>query len=88
MPASIAVAILFVTLRLSGLLPADEYPYSRIAIQSLIVGLLLPLFLRSMFWTTSLEGSQIWFERLGALIMFVVCPLMIILAIVKAVTSN
>ena len=79
--AAIIAGICLIAFRISGQLPLDEYSNTRILIQIFTIGVALPVCLTTTLRITAMPGSQIWFERLGALILFVLFPIMFLAAI-------
>ncbi len=75
-------------LRLTGQIPSDECAYTQITLYSIAIGLLLPLCLTTAFHIASLPRMQVWFERLGALILFVVLPLLVLLGIFEWIVGH
>ena len=82
----LAGAIGFATLlflRLSGQLPPDDYSFTRILLHSLAIGVVMPFCLASVFRATENPRMIVWFERLGALILFIVFPSIVLLGIAR-----
>ncbi len=85
--AAVIVGICLIAFRISAHLPSDEYSYTRILLQIFTIGAVFPVCLAIALHLTALPGSQIWFERLGALILFVFFPIMILMAILQWITN-
>ena len=85
--AAIVAGIFLILFRISGYLPSDEYSNTHILIQIISVGVVFPICLTTAFRLTAMPGMQIWFERLGALILFVFFPVMIFMAIFQWFTN-
>jgi hypothetical protein len=85
--AAIIAGTSLVAFRVSGHLPSDEYSNTRILIQIIMIGVAFPACLTTLFRVTAMPGSQTWFERLGALILFVFFPIMILMSIFQWLTK-
>jgi len=68
---------------MTGRLPPDEYSYTRIILYSLAIGVAMPTALVLAFHTATMPGMKVWFERLGALILFVVIPAVVTFGFVQ-----
>ena len=75
-------------LRITDQLPPDEYTYTRIVLHSLAIGVAMPLCLSTAFRVVAMPGMRVWFERLGALILFVVLPAFVLVGIVQWLANH
>ena len=81
--AGLIGAVSLISLRLHGLLPPDEYSFTLIALHSIAIGLLMPLCLTTAFHVSAMPKMKVWFERLGALMLFAILPIIILLGIIQ-----
>lgn len=83
--AGIVAGSFLLAFRLLGYLQPDEYSYLTIALQTLGMSLAFPIGLTFAIWISDTPAAEIWYTRLGAIIIFVVIPLLIVLAIVRTI---
>lgn len=73
--------------RATGQLPPEEYSYTRIILHSFAIGVAMPTALVLAFHISIMPSMKVWFERLGALILFVVMPAVFALGFVQWLMS-
>lgn len=71
--------------RLLGYLQPEEYSYLRIALQTLGLCLAFPIGLSFAMWTSDTPAAEAWYTRFGAIMMFAVIPILIVLAFVRTI---
>lgn len=89
--AGIVLAITLSTLKLNGVedvVQRDrqhsvDASWASIIFKVFAVGIVLPSLLSANFWFVTRPGSKRWFELLGALMLFVVVPTMLVVALVR-----
>lgn len=78
--AGIAAGLFLLTLRLLGYLQPNEYTYFRIALETFGLSLAFPIGLTVAMWFSDSPAFELWELLLGAIIVFVILPLSLILS--------
>ena len=81
------IAVALFGFRLNGLLSSNEYPFTWIAFQWFVAGIVFPRVLMLALRSTEKPNAMVWYERIGAVFLFGVLPSICVYALYQCLSQ-